>query len=152
MTAWTGEDAGWRRLWGIILVPLCLFLALGLFSYDWKDIGLLQAPPNSPPANLIGPVGAWLSFGFFMLFGVGAYLAPLWCLVFGVVLFFDREERVWPRGLWLFVLMLSLVAGMELQAGAPGSVTANTGTFVTVRLIRSVTIVTSTVISLGSIW
>ncbi|NQU41283.1 MAG: DNA translocase FtsK [Lentisphaerae bacterium] len=118
MTAWTGEDAGWRRLWGIILVPLCLFLALGLFSYDWKDIGLLQAPPNSPPSNLIGPVGAWLSFGFFMLFGIGAYLTPVWCLVFGVVLFFDREERVWPRGLWLFVLMLSLVAGMELQAGA----------------------------------
>jgi len=117
MTAWTGEDAGWRRLWGIILVPLCLFLALGLFSYDWKDISLLQAPPNSPPANLIGPVGAWLSFGLFMLFGLGAYLAPLWCLVFGVVLFFDREERVWPRGIWLFVWILSVVALMELSAG-----------------------------------
>lgn len=125
MTAWTGEDAGWRRLWGIILVPLCLFLALGLFSYDWKDISLLQAPPNSPPANLIGPVGAWLSFGLFMLFGMGAYLAPLWCLVFGTVLFFDREERVWPRGIWLFVWILSVVALMELSAGAakadPGS-------------------------------
>ena len=118
MTAWTGEDAGWRRLWGIILVPLCLFLALGLFSYDWKDIGLLQAPPNSPPANLIGPVGAWLSFGLFMLLGVGAYLAPLWCFVFGVVLFFDREERVWPRGIWLFVWILSVVALVELHAGA----------------------------------
>lgn len=118
MTAWTGEDAGWRRLWGIILVPLCLFLALGLFSYDWKDISLLQAPPNSPPANLIGPVGAWLSFGLFMLFGLGAYLAPLWCLVFGVVLFFDREERVWPRGIWLFVWILSIVALMELSAAA----------------------------------
>ncbi|MBT3296323.1 MAG: DNA translocase FtsK [Verrucomicrobia bacterium] len=118
MTAWTGEDAGWRRLWGIILVPLCLFLALGLFSYDWKDIGLLQAPPNSPPANLIGPVGAWLSFGLLMLFGVGAYLAPLWCFVFGVVLFFDREERVWPRGIWLFVWILSVVALIELNAGA----------------------------------
>jgi S-DNA-T family DNA segregation ATPase FtsK/SpoIIIE len=118
MTAWTGEDAGWRRLWGIILVPLCLFLALGLFSYDWKDISLLQAPPNSPPANLIGPVGAWLSFGLFMLFGMGTYLAPLWCLVFGIVLFFDREERVWPRGIWLFVWVLSVVALMELSAGA----------------------------------
>ncbi len=118
MTAWTGEDAGWRRLWGIILVPMCLFLALGLFSYDWKDISLLQAPPNSPPANLIGPVGAWLSFGLFMVFGLGAYLAPLWCLVFGVVLFFDREERVWPRGIWLFVWSLSVVALMELAAGS----------------------------------
>ncbi len=118
MTAWTGEDAGWRRLWGIILVPMCLFLALGLFSYDWKDIGLLQAPPNSPPANLIGPVGAWLSFGLFMLFGLGAYLAPLWCLVFGIVLFFDREERVWPRGIWMFVWILSIVALMELSAGS----------------------------------
>ena len=121
MTAWTGEDAGWRRLWGIILVPLCLFLALGLFSYDWKDISLLQAPPNSPPTNLIGPVGAWLSFGLFMFLGLGAYLAPLWCLVFGIVLFFDREERVWPRGIWLFVWMLSVVALMELSAGGAKS-------------------------------
>lgn len=118
MAAWTGEDAGWRRLWGIILVPLCLFLALGLFSYDWKDIGLLQAPPNSPPANLIGPVGAWLAFGLFMLLGLGAYLVPLWCLVFGLVLFFDHEERVWPRGLWMLVGMLAVVALFQLAAEA----------------------------------
>ncbi len=121
MTAWTGEDAGWRRLWGIILVPLCLFVALALFSYDRRDKGLLQAPPNSPPANLIGPVGAWLSFGLFMLLGLGAYLVPLWCLVFGVVLFFDREERVWPRGIWLLVWSLSVVGLVELAAGSAGA-------------------------------
>ena len=116
MVAWTSEDTGWRRLWGVLLLPLCLFLALSLFSYNWRDIGLLQAPAISPPDNLIGPVGAWLSFGLFMALGMGAYLAPLWCLGFGLICFFDREERVWPRGLWLFLVWLAVSGLIALRA------------------------------------
>ena len=109
-----GPDSGWRRVWGLILLPLCLFISLGLFSYDWKDISLLQAPPNSPPGNLIGPVGAWFSFILLTVSGIGAYLLPLWCLVMGVLLLADREPLVWLRGLWSALVALALVLMLDL--------------------------------------
>ena len=107
---------GLRCVWGIfLLVVLCPIVGMGLFSYDWRDVSLLQVPTNDPPANLIGPVGAWLSFGLFMLFGVGAYLVPFWCLAFGTLLVFSREERVWPRALWSVTLVLAAVCIMDLH-------------------------------------
>ena len=50
-------------------------MILALVSYDLGDIAVLQTPPNDPPLNFIGPVGAW--FGFVappvdMLAGMGA--------------------------------------------------------------------------------
>jgi len=111
-------EIGLRRLWGIVLLPLCLFVALSLFSYDWKDIGLLRAPPNSPPCNLIGPVGAWLSFILLMVFGLGAYLMPLWCLVFGLFLIFGDEDRIWPKVVWAVLVMLAVTSILELHREA----------------------------------
>ena len=103
------KNSGLRRIWGIVLLPVCVFTFLSMFSYDWRDVGLLHAPPIDPPGNLIGPVGAYLAFVFFMTFGVAAYLLPIWCFVFGVILLFDDETRVWPRGLWSGVAALCIV-------------------------------------------
>ncbi|MCE9614603.1 MAG: DNA translocase FtsK [Lentisphaerae bacterium] len=108
-------DMGRRVLWGFLLTGLCLFLALSLFSYDWRDIGVLQAPPNAPPVNLFGPVGAWVSFGLFMGFGLGAYLVPWMSLTLGVILIVNRQKRVWPRLLWGLALLGTVVAIMQLD-------------------------------------
>jgi len=104
-----------RCTWGIILLPVCLFLALSLFSYDWQDISLLAVPPKDPPCNLIGPVGAWLSFTLFMALGVGAYLVPLFCLLLGLLLIINREERIWPRIVWCAILVLAIANLVELH-------------------------------------
>ena len=109
-------DHGYRLVGGIILLASCLFLAIALFSYNWRDISILHTPPNSPPYNLIGPVGAWLSFILYGALGVGAYLTPIYCFVFGLILIFDREKRVWPRGTWLASILLCLVAIIELNS------------------------------------
>lgn len=101
---------------GIALLGLCLFMALGLFSYEWTDISLLKAPPNDPAHNLIGPAGAWLSFVLLQLFGVGAFLTPFFCIGVGVIMMLQRSGRLWTRILWLFLIMLCLVALMELRA------------------------------------
>jgi len=114
----TEPDTGLRLTWGIVLTTVCLFLALSLFSYDWKDIGLLKAPPNTPPNNLIGPVGAWLSFVLFTAFGVGAYLVPWLCLFLGGLLVFSRSERVWPRVVWCLVFMLSVICLLQLNSSS----------------------------------
>ena len=111
-------DIGLRLTWGILLAALCLFLALSLFSYEWRDIGLLKVPPNTPPHNLIGPVGAWLSFFLLTAFGVGAYLAPWLCLVMGAMLVLNREQRIWPRLVWSFIFMLAIVCLLQLNSPA----------------------------------
>jgi len=109
-------DIGLRLTWGILLAALCLFLALSIFSYEWRDISLLKVPPNSPPHNLIGPVGAWLSFVLLITFGAGAYLAPWLFLAMGAMLVLNREDRVWPRLAWAFVFMLAVVCLLQLNS------------------------------------
>lgn len=114
----TGTQAsGLRYVWGIILLFLCLFVALSLFSYDWRDISLLKVPQKYPPFNLIGTVGAWLSFVLFMSFGVGAYLLPIFCIFLGLLLILNKEERIWPKIVWTCVLMLVLINLAELHNG-----------------------------------
>ena len=108
-------EIGLRRFWGVVLLPVCLFLLLSLLSYDWHDISLLQTPANSPSANLIGPIGAWLSFLLLMIAGLGAYLVPLWCLLFAILLIFQTEIRLWPRVVWCLVLTMSVTCLLELH-------------------------------------
>ena len=108
-------EIGLRRFWGVVLLPVCLFLLLSLLSYDWHDISLLQTPANSPSANLIGPIGAWLSFLLLMIAGLGAYLVPLWYLLFAILLIFQTEIRLWPRVVWCLVLTLSVTCLLELH-------------------------------------
>ncbi len=106
---------GIREAWGIVLLALCLLISLSLFSYDWRDISLLKAPPNSPPCNFIGPAGAWLSFLLLGGLGLSAYLVPVWLLVFGLVLIVSPEERLWPKVLWAVALTLSVSGVLDLQ-------------------------------------
>jgi len=108
-------ETGFRMLCGVILIALSFFVGLSLFSYDWHDISKLQVSPNDPPCNLIGPLGAWMAFGAFMTFGVGAYLIPVWLLVVGILLSIDKEPRVWPRVTWSVVLLLSAIVLLQLR-------------------------------------
>ena len=110
------DAAGWRCVWGILILAVGLFLCLALFSYDWGDIRLLRVPPNRPPSNLIGPVGAWVSFALLVLLGVGAFLVPAWCMLFGLLMILDRRHPVWPRVAWCAVFMIAIGALLELGA------------------------------------
>ncbi len=104
-----------RRVWGVALLVLSVFVALSIFSYDWRDVERLHSPPNVPPCNLIGPVGAALAFGLFMFFGVAAYLAPLVLLADGLILVRGRDRRAWPRLLWVLVGVCGVALALELR-------------------------------------
>ncbi len=98
-----------NEVWGVLLLAGCVLLSLSLFSYDWRDIPHLQSPPQIPPANFVGPTGAWVAYALFNLMGIGAYLLPLWCLWLGVYMLFFVQSRQQARsttlwglvGLWL---------------------------------------------------
>ncbi|MFO7869883.1 MAG: DNA translocase FtsK [Kiritimatiellia bacterium] len=106
-----------RFIWGAILLIVALFMVLSLFSYDPGDIAMLKAPPNRPPHNLIGPVGAWLSFICFMSLGAGAYAVPVWVAVFGILLVAGNTGGIRARAAWCAVFMLAFVAVLQLYGG-----------------------------------
>ncbi len=113
---------GFRFLWGLLLLPLALFLVLGLASYDCGDVGFFKSPPNRPPENLIGPVGVWVSFGLYMALGPAAYGVPLWCVVMGVLMIARRNDRAWVRGFWCALFLLNASALLDLSGAYAASV------------------------------
>lgn len=108
-------DTGVRGVFGVLLFAFFLFSALSLFSFDWNDIACLKAREAQTPANLIGPAGAWMSWFLFVLFGVGAYAVPLWFLIMGMIVFFNRDENTIAKLLWASLMMLMLMLTPELD-------------------------------------
>jgi S-DNA-T family DNA segregation ATPase FtsK/SpoIIIE len=109
--------SGWLEVVGILLVTLAVLSVLAVFSYDPGDIRVLQSPPNDPPANFIGPMGAWFAFLIFMGLGVAGYLAPLSFAYIGLVCLFKREGRLWTKVAWSLTTLASVAALLELNAG-----------------------------------
>ena len=70
------ERRAHRRLFGVILLPIAFFPLLSLITYNWRDISYLNAPALTPPANLIGLVGAWSVFIGYNIFGLVLWLIP----------------------------------------------------------------------------
>ncbi len=116
--------AGFHEVTGMVLLAVCVLGILSLFSYDPQDVSLLHSPPNSPPSNFIGPVGAWLGFLTFMTFGVGGYLVPAALAYLGLLCFYRRDSRIWPKVIWTMVVFLALCCLLELGSGAWEALTA----------------------------
>lgn len=107
---------GIRRLWGILCLLFGLFIGLSLWTYDWRDVGLLQWPPNSPPCNWFGLVGAWSCFILFMLVGLAAYVVPVITIVFGLTLLLSPDDTPWPRVGWAALLVASGSVLLDLNS------------------------------------
>ncbi|TDB00809.1 DNA translocase FtsK [Halomonas marinisediminis] len=60
----------------IVLLAVCVFLLLALFSYEGSDPGWSRSGPEEGVVNWMGPVGAWLSDVLYSLFGVSALWWP----------------------------------------------------------------------------
>ncbi len=108
---------GIHRLVGLALVPVLIFALLSLLTYDWRDVSWLQMPPNHPPANLIGEVGAWSVFFGYNLFGVGIWIVPVWLTVASAMLIFNRADELWCRTGWSVAFLLALCALLQLASG-----------------------------------
>ena len=126
------KRTGWREAIGIGLLAFSILTFLSQMSYFYGDIPILQSPPQSPPANLVGPVGAWVTFAIFMSLGVIGYLIPIVLLAIGLMLVLGRELRISIKIAWIALIFCALVcivqmqpdlwAGLEdhLNVGAPG--------------------------------
>ena len=99
---------GWREIRGILLLVGGLVLFLSLLFYDANDISALQQPPNSPPNNLFGILGAWSAFVCFLTFGVTAYIVPLLIVALGLLHVFRYSGHIGIRSAWMAALTLGL--------------------------------------------
>ncbi|MCI0511416.1 DNA translocase FtsK [Chromohalobacter marismortui] len=60
----------------IVLLAICVFLLLSLFSYAPGDPGWSHSGPDQSINNWMGPVGAWLSDVLYSMFGASALWWP----------------------------------------------------------------------------
>jgi S-DNA-T family DNA segregation ATPase FtsK/SpoIIIE len=109
------KPSGIREAWSILLFALCILLFLSLISYDWRDIPLLRAPPNDPPSNFIGLAGAWTAYLLLLGMGLGAYLVPVWLLIFGLMVIFRGVSHIRAKAGLVLVLMPALGCLFELM-------------------------------------
>ena len=105
-----------REATGILMQAVWVLLLLGLVSYTWKDIPWESRPYNTPTVNYIGPVGAWAAWGVFKVFGLVGFLVPLVLAVWGILMFLQSGERVWPRVLWMLGILSGVCVLVDIQA------------------------------------
>ena len=79
---------GFNDIIGIVLMGSAILLLIALLSYDPGDIS--KAPPNRPMHNMIGPIGAWVAYGWLLWLGAPAYLLPFVLVFVGLGCFFEN--------------------------------------------------------------
>src|SRR5262245_38697691 len=80
----SGRSHGFDDIIGVVLLVLALLLLIAQVSFDRYDLAFVRNPPNKPPHNLIGPVGAHMAYVLFFFFGAAAFTLPVLLVVFGV--------------------------------------------------------------------
>ncbi len=99
----------WREACGILIATFGLLTFLSTLSYNWTDIPFYTNKTTS--YNWIGPLGANISFLFFISFGIAGYIIP-WCIMWiGISSVFWSTSKIYPRILW-FLSALSSMAGL----------------------------------------
>ena len=97
---------------------LALILLAALLTYDPRDPGFSFSGEPRPVANYIGPLGAWLSDFFFLLFGAPSFLFPVMLAFAGWILFRSQVgNEPLTRAMFLFrtlgfILTLVTSAGL----------------------------------------
>ncbi len=101
-----------REAKGVAALALTGLGLLALASYDptlhWVD-----------QSARVGPVGLWLGWGLFWLFGYGGYLIPLVLAAYGVSAFLRATPRTGPSSLVGLGLLLVAATGLLAGTSAP---------------------------------
>ena len=111
------------ELWSVIIICAGVLLFISLVSYRPNDISYYLTPPNSPTHNLLGPVGAWISFVLLFILGLAAYVIPVFCIVWGILKLRKLPFKKRPD-IYIFALCLAIISLCGLLALLGGELTA----------------------------
>src|SRR5512143_2466330 len=81
----------WNEVIGLLLFAIGLLILLGLVSYNAADPCFSVSGSGGETKNYIGIIGAYLSDALLRLFGLSAYLIPIFILGYAVFLALGRE-------------------------------------------------------------
>ena len=118
----SGSTRGFDDIIGVVLLALAALLLIAQWSFDPGDLSAIKIPPNSPPHNVIGSLGAYLAWGGFLLLGVVGYFLPALLALFGAAFLLHflpylREHLRWALS-WAAGLLVSLTGLLFLADNA----------------------------------
>jgi S-DNA-T family DNA segregation ATPase FtsK/SpoIIIE len=136
---------GFNDVIGVVLGAAALLLLVALFSYDPHDCSANQVPPNSPVHDLCGPLGVWVAWALFRVFGLAAFTIPVLLIVFGLGYLFaylSYLQRRWICGVILLVCTMGLLTLFQpnlrlLQSATVGVSAPSAGGYIGYALDRS---------------
>jgi S-DNA-T family DNA segregation ATPase FtsK/SpoIIIE len=110
------DSRGVSDIVGIVLVCASFLLLVSLFSFDRNDLESNRVPANEHVSNWVGPVGAHVGNGLFLVFGMSAYLLPVLMLGLGLAHLFQSLIYLKKRWPWALLLLISTVGGFDLYS------------------------------------
>src|SRR5512147_1809412 len=106
----------WNEIVGLILLAAGLLISLSLISYSATDPSFSVSGSGLQTKNFIGVIGAYLSDVVLRLFGVAAYLIPLFLFGYGVFFALGAEaEHPLLKKIGGLVLFISSASFFALQ-------------------------------------
>jgi S-DNA-T family DNA segregation ATPase FtsK/SpoIIIE len=108
------HERGFSDIIGIVLIATAILLMVAQFSFDRRDVSSNSVPPNPTVHNWIGGAGAYTAFGFFFMFGAGAYVLPVILLIFGLGYIFEFFSYLKGRWAWAIALFVCCVGLLDL--------------------------------------
>ena len=117
----SGATRGFDDIIGVVLLVAAALLLIAQWSFDVGDLKGMKIPPNSPPHNWIGSLGAYLAWAGFLVFGMVGYFLPALFAVFGAAFLlrflpYLREHLRWSVS-WAVGLLISLTGLLYLMDG-----------------------------------
>lgn len=109
----SGQSRGRGVMVGLLWIFIGMLLDIALATFEISTTGGDHAPDVG--ANLLGFVGAWVAYGFCLVFGWGAWVIGGLMIWFGVYQMFHRGEL--PRRMmwWGLVMLLSACCFLGVQ-------------------------------------
>jgi len=105
-----------NEIWGVFFLLLGLFTLASLVFFDPSDIPFFTSHPTSPVHNYTGIIGAYLSFGLLLTFGISAYVIPIIFLLWAGCYFLQEvPEKKMFKFMGLVVALLSTATLVTLS-------------------------------------
>ena len=108
---------------GVLMIAFSILYILSLLSYSTSDPPLNSSNVENGYHNIIGPVGAYLSYISFIAIGFAAYMMPLLLLLFGLAFlhpFFCYLRNSWREpvaALTYTIALMGLLQVLNLKFG-----------------------------------
>ncbi len=108
---------------GIFMIFIAIFILLALVSHHAADPGFSNSQKVENISNWMGIIGSYLSDGLFIVFGITAFIIPLFLMEYGVGFLRNQAFTRWTKPvstLILFFVSLGLLDIVQMNTGLLG--------------------------------